>query len=72
MQREPSATRGGKRSKGGVFEDVFSAEIGSNLKWKICAALSGVAVLNLENGIGLSSTKQRDFSLALDANLNAA
>lgn len=45
--------RGEKRSKGGVFENVFSPEIGGNLKWKICVALSGVSVLNLENRIGL-------------------
>lgn len=45
--------RGEKRSKGRVFENAFSAEIGSSRKWKICVALSGVTVLNLENRIGL-------------------
>lgn len=43
--------RGEKRSEGGVFESAFSAEIGSTHKWKICVALSGVTVLNLENRI---------------------
>lgn len=45
--------RGEKRSKGGVFGNVFSAEICRDLKRKICVALSGVTVLNLENRIGL-------------------
>lgn len=36
---ELSLMRGGGRSKEGVFENVCSAEIRSDLTWKICVAL---------------------------------
>lgn len=45
--------QGEKRRQGGVFENAFSAEIGSSRTWKNCSAFSGVAVLNLKTRMGL-------------------
>lgn len=48
-------TRSNERRKEVKRRSVWkcNAEIGGNLKWKIRVALSGVAVLNLENRICL-------------------
>lgn len=53
MQEELRFARGEERSKGGAFENAFSAEIGSDLNWKICVVLSRVTTLNLEHRTGL-------------------